>query len=286
MEIEIYADVLFFINLAMDFIILFITDKLMNTELSLKRLLLGSFVATILYCLLCFKFIFGFRMLQQLCIMAVTVVVVFRPKDIYTFLRFFLVTNLTAFSLGGISLILFFYTNFSYMGNNITAGIKNFPLSMLIIGVTTGSLIIIAAKKRYNKKLMKAQKFCNVDIYMLNKHIVLKALVDTGNSLIEPITKKPVIIAEQSAVKALFPKDIYSLLDNYSIPSEYGIKILPFVSIGERHGALIGFTADKAEIEKNVIYKPVIAVYRQSLSSTNAFNALINPEIINGGYNV
>ncbi|MBZ4667939.1 MAG: Sporulation factor SpoIIGA, partial [Defluviitaleaceae bacterium] len=49
-QIEIYADVVFFLNLVMDYFILWIVSKIIKKKVSFKRLLLGAFLGALFYC--------------------------------------------------------------------------------------------------------------------------------------------------------------------------------------------------------------------------------------------
>lgn len=59
--------------------------------------------------------------------------------------------------------------------------------------------------------------------------ITVTALVDSGNSLTEPISGKPVCVVEEKIVRGLWGK------------SMKGFRAIPFHSVGQNHGILEGY---------------------------------------------
>jgi stage II sporulation protein GA (sporulation sigma-E factor processing peptidase) len=153
-------------------------------------------------------------------------------------------------------------------------------------------IIIKFAINIYKNNVMKKQFYCKVNIYLGNEKTQLNALVDTGNSLYEPITRAPVIVAEFNSLKRLFSKNVLNTFEenkNISIElidrisKEVPLRIIPFSAIGSEHGILIGFNAEKAEIITDdiiTIHNAVIAVYNNKLSKNGIYNALLNPEML------
>ena len=122
----------------------------------------------------------------------------------------------------------------------------------------------------------------------------LNALVDTGNSLCDPITKMPVIIVELEQFKSRIPDEILSFIKNIQsgethfadIPEFWAkrIRVLPFNSIGEEHGILVGFRLDQIIIrqKKGEVVKKnvVVGLYNHSLSKEGIFQALLPPNVL------
>ena len=57
----------------------------------------------------------------------------------------------------------------------------------------------------------------DISIEINDKKINLKGIVDTGNSLTDPISKYPVIIVEYDAIKNILPVEIRDILLNNQI---------------------------------------------------------------------
>ena len=129
------------------------------------------------------------------------------------------------------------------------------------------------------------------------KQLCLDALVDTGNSLKDPITNAPVMITEYETIKLLLPDEVQNIFERRSENNLDAIaeimsiskwaarfRIIPFKSLGRENGMLIGFRPDIITIfdsERRIQLKNIIiAIYRQNLSKDREYNALIHPEML------
>ncbi len=296
MQIEVYVDILFLINFIMVYFIFFIVNKLIKSKISLKRLAFSSFFATLLYILtiifIPFSNILSIFIVSLIFI--ISIIIGFKPKTIKYFFKIFLLVNITSFCIGGGSIALFYYINLNSVLNNLLDfTIQHFPLKILIISIISTYIIIKLFLSWYKKIFIKKQSFYNITLYKNNTNVSLNALLDTGNNLKEPITKKPVIIAEFIAIKPILPEklkiifyekqedDLNKLL---TLDNTADIRFIPFKSIGKKSGLLIGIKIDKLEIhtENKIILKDaIVAISNFNLSNDNFYNALLNPELLN-----
>lgn len=296
---EVYADVVFFINFIMDFFIFLIVSKLSKKKVTKKRLLLGSIIASVLYCLIIFipflQKIYNF--FGALVILMISITVTFRPLNIKELIKLLILAHIAAFSIGGAGIALFYYTDLpNAIGNMISFNIQNFPFKILLITATTSYIIIKLSLGWIKNIFTKNRVFYPIKIYFNNEGITLNALVDTGNSLFDPVTKQPVIVAEFSVIKDFLPdsikliyyegkeNDLSMIINNLEDDKmSKKIRMIPFSSLGVKSGMLIGFKPDTVEIQNNddkIIFKDVIiAIYNYDLSKDGTYQALINPEI-------
>lgn len=298
MQIEVYADVVFLVNFIMDFFIFWIVTKLIKKKIKLLNLILGALTASFLYCLLIFTQMFRpiYNIFAVIAILMISIMVCFKPKTIKEFITLIFLTNISAFFIGGLSIALFYFTNISdLLGNMLKFNINNFSFKLLIFSVCSTYIVIKLSISWYKRVIIKKQTFYNIKIYFENESVELNALVDTGNSLHEPISNTPVIVAEFFAIKEFLPdnikviyyekneNDLSKMMECISDKKMVGrMRLIPFSSIGKQNGMLIGFKADKVEIlgEKDIILENVIiAIYNFKLSSDGFYNALLNPEI-------
>ena len=123
----------------------------------------------------------------------------------------------------------------------------------------------------------------------------ITALMDTGNSLMDPVSLSPVIIVEYKLLKNLFDEEIKTSLDRIgrdnitwimSDVAEKGLpaRLIPFSSLGKDNGMLIGFVPDHAEIRDEcgikVLNKCVVGLYDRPLSKDRSYGALLNPYLL------
>ena len=117
-------------------------------------------------------------------------------------------------------------------------------------------------------------------------------MIDTGNLLKEPISKCDVIIVEKESLTEIVSqdvlKDIDIILNGKWIDStdihSYKFKLIPFSSLGNDNGLLIGFKPDYIKIygEEECIRDDVlVGIYNGKLSKSNLYTSLIGLDILN-----
>lgn len=296
---EIYADVVFFINFIMDFFIFLIVSKLLKKKIIYKRILAGAFTAAVLYCLVIFipflRKIYNF--FGAVAILMIASLIAFNPKSIKEMVKIVFLSHVSAFSIGGAGIALFYYTDLpKAVGNMISFNIEDFPFKVLIT-VTASSYIILKFSMEWLKSIFsKHKEYYSVKISFNSIDVRIRALVDTGNSLKDPLTLSPVIVAEFSAIKKFLPdtikliyyeqkeENLTEILNNITDSSiSSRIRMIPFSSVGVKNGMLLGFVPDKVEVENDEenlhLKNAVIAIYNYKLSKEGTYQALINPDI-------
>lgn len=164
--------------------------------------------------------------------------------------------------------------------------IGTYPIKIVLAGGILGFIIITLAFKLIKGKITRKDMHCELQIKIEDKAINLKAIIDTGNFLREPITKTPVIVVEKEALKGSLPDELLNnlteIINGKDIKiGEYlsKIRIIPFSSLGKENGLLIGIKADSVYInqnEENITIKNVIVgIYDGILSKSNKYSALV-----------
>lgn len=138
---------------------------------------------------------------------------------------------------------------------------------------------------------------CSIKININKKCAYIKAIIDTGNFLREPITKTPVIVVEKSALLNVVPDCILNNLEriingeNVDLEGYSSkIRIIPFTSLGRENGILLGLKVDSVlvELEENNtnINNVIIGIYNGNLSRNGKYKALIGLDLLDGKENV
>ena len=131
--------------------------------------------------------------------------------------------------------------------------------------------------------------FCNIKIFNNGKEQNVRAMIDTGNLLKDPITNSPVIIIEKDKLSNILPNEILKntgkiINGEYEFSEEYlkyasKFRVLPFSSLGKQNGMLLGFKVDKAEADINdediVRNDVIVGIYDKKLSNRNQYESLI-----------
>ena len=120
------------------------------------------------------------------------------------------------------------------------------------------------------------------------KKTKIKALLDTGNMLKDPISQKPVIIATKRSLKNVIPQEILEDIKNILggdrlgdiKPFENRIKVIPFKSLGNEHGMLIGIKSNKIIVDNNEIKDVIIGIYEKEFSRRKRSDALIGIDLL------
>lgn len=127
-------------------------------------------------------------------------------------------------------------------------------------------------------KVLKPVETCYyaVTVYLKEHCLKLTGLLDTGNSLKDPISKQPVCVIDKATAAMLFEKD----MDLYG----KGIRMIPFHTIGNKNGIMPAFRADKlcVEVEENMVEIPdvLLGISEQPVSTGGNYEIILNPMLI------
>ncbi len=190
----IYADVLFVINFATDFLSLFITSRILNCGGRTIRLVSGAvfgglyaFVPYILPPMGVFTAVVHLAAAAVICLIA------FRTSGFGRFLLTAMTFVASSALLGGLISAFFAmssqYTDFNYA--------EMTPLGFLIICLISAAVALLyglLAKRKVNTKSARVRLFQD------GQSIDLSLLVDSGNLVTEPFSALPVIVVSSTAL--------------------------------------------------------------------------------------
>lgn len=303
MEI-IYVDQLLFTNFGINFLLLWSTGKFFGKCIRIRRLFLGAAVGALYSLAIFFPPITHFlnSFLIKVVISGIMLLLTFGPLGKKIFLKYMLIFYLMAFTLGGAALGIIYLSNrevlfrqgaIFYSGNSVFLGLV-FGIIMLILVGRFG--LSVLTKRDWQKHLQLP-----VCIFWGEKSIILNGLVDTGNQLKCPITKKPVIVVDYSAISSLVSDNMKIILEQGTEINDWDevvcvlekedcaerFSLIPFSALGKSSGILLGFRPDRIEIQdgdqKYCVNDVIIGIYQKPLSRDNTYHALLNPEIFHSG---
>ena len=117
-------------------------------------------------------------------------------------------------------------------------------------------------------------KICRVQICGYESEIWLDALIDTGNSLREPVSGKPVSVVET---------DILERLHDVKRPEK--LKVIPYRSIGRENGMMEGYEVPEividSEGERLRRQKVIIGISRGKVSVDGRYQMILHPDLCN-----
>lgn len=287
-----YIDIILIENIVMNCIILLSTSIISKTKINKIRIFLSSLLGSI-YSIL--EYIYPFEIYSNQIIKIILsismVYIAFNFNNIKKFVKQFVLFYLTSFTFGGCAFFLLYYIR----PEQILTESGKYILKIVFLGAMLGFFILYIAFKIVKNRIDKNAIINTIKIYYKDKEKTIKAMLDTGNLLSEPITKTPVVIVQKNDLYSIFPEEILNIdkerIINYDFENmdndiKKRLKIIPYKSIGKENGLIIGFKPNFIEVEwedeKLIIDDVIIGIYDNKLSKNNMYSAIFGLNLING----
>ena len=294
----VYLDVVLLENLCMNYIILFATGYIMKIKMKQLRLvassLLGGIYAVIAYLeILPIYSNFGMKIILSI----LMVYLAFNSKSIKNLSKQLVIFYLTSFAFGGCAFALLYFIKPQniLMRNGVYVG--TYPIKIALLGGIIGFIVTYIGFRVVKTKLHKKDMIYEIEIRIEEKTLNLKAMLDTGNLLKDPISGMPVVVVEKQQLYSILPAKLLDNIDKLiggegeillDQIEEKGIfnrfRMIPFSSVGKQNGLMLGFKADqvilKGEEEKQIQKNVIIGIFNQNLSKNNSYSALIGMDLL------
>ncbi len=279
MYYELYIDVLFGVNMIMDFFLLSLTGRLLGSHAAFWRICLGSVAGAAAVCAVIWLRLPDTVWRSVLLyggVNSLMILISFGGRRRTDFIRSFICLYIGGFLLGGI---------YQWLSVNI----RNFLM------LSTMSYIILTLVMHLYKRLrIHKQSIYNVTLCINGKTKAVRALNDTGNSLRDPLSGRPVSILEAGVVNELLSEQEQQMLSSMShfqamaetsAAAGTGLKMhfIPYRSVGKKDGMMPGIFLEKMYVggtDGYVIENPVIAVCQEPLASDEHYQMILHPELV------
>ena len=289
----IYLDIVFFENFILNYIIILSTAIISKSKIKLTSIMLSSTIGGIFSILNYLMNINSLEnMILKIIISILMMLIAFNEYKIKKLIKQLLFFYLVSFTFGGIAFMLLFFIkpqNIIMKSNHL---VRTYTIEIKILAGILGFVVIFLIEKIIKDRLNKKSMICDLEIFYDGKIRKIKTMIDTGNLLKEPISKNDVIIVEKESLEGIVSKDILEnikyILKGKWIQEKniysYKIKLIPFSSLGNDNGLLLGFKPDYVkiysddEITRNDV---LIGIYDGKLSKANQYNSLIGLDILN-----
>ena len=266
MQYELYIDVFFCVNFMMDFILLMLLNKMLSGTATRGRIAIGAVIGAAFTCIVTvipFPYAFMKILLFHSLVNITMLKIGLRIKWGRDFLKAYFFLYIGGFLLGGIM---------GGLKQYLRAGSLFFVLCVLGYFIASGIWELIFALMRQNSVQ------CTMVLWKRDKHCKVRALVDTGNRLREPVSNRPVSIIDRKTAEMLGICNS----DGMSEEPQY----ISYHSIGNRSGTLPVFVLDKM-CHKNrggetEIKTPLVAVCEDEIRK-DGYEMILNPDIYIGG---
>ncbi len=260
MHYEIYIDSLFLLNLGMNLYLLELTNCILHDTATWKRIVLGALcgsIFSIIPFLLPGKLIvvIGVGFLLDVFCMSV---IVFRTTGFSAYLKVLEVLSILTIVIGAL---------LQYVMNRIQEKLQ-LPLLALLLG---GAVCFLVIRRLLYRNPQSYE--CKVVLQNGKAKVKINALVDTGNSLIEPISGSPVAVLDKSVFESLFLGD-----------KPGGFRVIPYHSIDKKAGLLPGYLIPEMQIEWKGFCREYHNVYvgirQEHMWLGENYKMIINPEMM------
>ncbi|NLW56906.1 MAG: sigma-E processing peptidase SpoIIGA [Firmicutes bacterium] len=285
------------VSIVMNALLLSATGRVLKLKISGRRILLAALLGGLYYFLLCYRLELGLRHKLELLIFAgmgiVMLLVAFTVKSFKAFLR---LVSLFSFLLILTSGITYFVFNPPFTERRAVYSAWEVILVNLI------ALLVITELGWGLVHRLLFEKECLYTLRLTVNGVSkeLSALLDTGNLLVDPMTKHPVIVVATDSMKEVLPPEVLALsrlLARGEFPDNTAIEFSPewasrlrfinYTSIGKQRGFLLGFRPDEVVLmTKNPkkLSPVVIGLYHLTSGSGEDYQALLPSSVLAGVY--
>lgn len=288
----VYIDVLFAVNLILDYFILLTVSRMLHRPDKRLRLLAGAGVGA-LYALFIFLPEMGLLYTAGLkALLSVGIVVAaYRFSTVKSFLQLLGLFYLVSFAFGGLIFALYMFC--TPPGMLMRNGVVYFDISPVTLILGAGACYV--ALTLFSRLVRRHEsRFYSLALSVDGKTVSLSAMLDTGNSLRDPLSGTPVMVAEYGAVQPLLPRALRPVFREGrtgDLPRLEGsgwenrLRMVPYGGLNGKGGLLPAFRPDELAVRlKNRTAKTkdvFIAVCGGRLCSDGRYRALLTPMLMN-----
>ena len=259
---KIYLDLLLLLNFSLEFSLLLTTSILLRRKKNINRILLASFLGGLSILLLFFKINSFLLFLFKILISIGMCLIAFGYQNIKYTSKNVLYLYITSILLGG---FLYFLNNqFAYKKEGIVFYHHGLSINMIFLLFTSPVILYLYAKQAKELKNVYS-KYHTITIFIKGKKYELTGFLDTGNTLKDPYTKKPVIIMNKKSM-------IYDI-------NEFGMILVPYKTITEE-GLLPCIKADKIKIEGYKEKRNILIGLMKKEIGINGVECILHPDLL------
>lgn len=267
MYFEVYIDSLFLINFTMNLYVLLLTNRKLGCSATRFKLFIGALIGAIGYCIV-FFIPCVFPIVKNIVFISVVSIgmikITFQQNGFKAFLNISVTMLKYTFFIGGCFLFLFQRISF----------LREYAFTVWgMMGL--GTVFYLLSAYFIERFKDKRNMICKVLLKNNGKQIKVNALIDTGNSLIEPISGKPVSIIEKRLLDPILEESDLT-----------GFRIIPYRSVGTENGILYAYKIPEIIIEKNGMIKSCkdnyIGISEAAISAKSNYRMIIHPKLMEG----
>jgi len=271
---QIYVEYFFLLNFVFLLCIWELTIVFLACSVTQLRILVTSFIGAIINCIcLYIPVILLYRLLIGALLTGIIGAVILLPSKSRgnAYIKCLVIAIETAVLLGGSIAIL---QKFVFR--------SEFTLwQMCMLSMCMTGLIRFLLQKFF---ITRQKLFYPVILYCDNEEYSMKALIDTGNGLVEPISKKPVCLVGKDYFERQWEKE-----GERKEFQPVRFRAIPYHAVGTPNGILRGYEMDRLIIftdERKVeISKPMIGISEHAVGNRGTYQMILQPQLLSEGVN-
>lgn len=300
-----YLDVIWLLNFLFDSLLLFLTSVILKRNAPKRNIFCAGFLGSLIVWAPLFSYTsFLLTPIGKIIVSVLMVLIAFHYRNFRFFVMNLMTFYLCTFAAGG-ALFGIHYLLLSGDRNGyafVTGTISGFgdPISWLFVLVTFPLVLLLSRGTFEHLVTMKIRydEIIDVVIFVDGQAIPLKGLVDSGNHLYDPLTKKPVMIVSLEKTSRFFPGELLQVFENIHhlanvdehLLQKWRISVIPYRVVGQESQILAAIQPEKVEFQHNEqtmeTDRVLIAFVPQNLSRDHHFDCIIHPGLIHEGKHV
>ncbi len=279
-----YVEYVFAENFLIDFILLFVTGRLLKRVIVYKRLLASSAIGAlyvVLTAYICRDFMTYF--IVKVSVSVLMIMVAFDSRGMLTNIRVIICFYMTSLIMAGI-ITAMYYMNYDRL-----------TVNAIIVALFAGYMGLHFFFEEVRNRNEKNNYMRSVTVSFAGRTKILNAFIDTGNELADPMTGKPVIVVNIECLRSILGEELCGRILNMYAGNEglegllsefsrYNLRVIRYNTISSKGERMVTITPDKVEVKKdsNHIFNAdaVIGIYPGKISRKEDYDALLFNKIL------
>lgn len=286
----VYVDVLFVLNFIINYLILFASARLSGAPIHRLRVVLAGVVGAVYGVL---AFLDGFSALTALWVKILVacamVLIAYGGRDMRRNIRLFLIFCGLSFAFGGCAFAVQLLTGGAGGRMDMRNGVfyLRIPLGVLLASSALSYLIFSIVFRRSATGATK-HEILQVELSYGGRETMFYALVDSGNTLSDPLTNHPVMIVEYEIIRDILSGEVRGILDVCDaeslplmlpeLPPSARFQIIPYKTVGSDLSLMLAFRPDQIIVNHRVRKNMLVAICMRKISDGGAYHALTGLE--------